>query len=533
MRFPARATAGLIGFFCLAACLSVPAQAEWLRAESDHFIIYADDKVKDVEKFSQMLERYHSAMALLLPREVPKPSPSARLTIFVVGSAREISKLAGSSRVAGFYTPRASGSFAFVPDVSASTRELDFSMIVLLHEYTHHYLISSTVFAWPKWVDEGAAEFFASAQFPSDGGVKIGLPAMHRSYELSVIDDVPIRELLAPDDFSARNPERYDAFYGRAWTLYHFLTFSQERKGQLSAYLRAISAGAGSLEAANAVFGDLDRLDRELDSYLRQSRMTSLNLPADWIKPGPTTITTLSAGMNAVLPLKIRSKRGVDEEEALAILPEIRAVAERFPDDPGVLEALAEAEYDAGNDEQAIAAADRALALDASAKNALVQKGYAMFRLAEAADREAIDEAFSAAMKPFQALNALETDHPLPLIYYYRSFSYRGESAPELARHALERASQLAPFDQGLSLEVAHMLAYEGKIGLARVYLERLAADPHRGGPSQLASRLLGSLDGVEEGTSTPLVDNKPEMELAAPLTKGLPHGDHGGHHAH
>lgn len=513
MKHLAAFAARFIAIALLAAAPLAPAQAAWHRAESDHFIIYADDSAKDIEKFSQMLERYHAAMTLLLPRDVPKPSPSGRLTIFAVGSERDVGKLAGASRVAGFYTPRASGSFAFVPDISASTRELDFSMIVLLHEYTHHYMISSSAFAWPKWVNEGAAEFFASAQFPSDGGVKIGLAAQHRAYELTVIDDVPIRELLAPEEFPERDQEKYDAFYGRAWTLYHYLTFSEERKGQLSAYLKAISAGSTSLEAGAAVFGDLDRLERELDGYLRQSRITSFNLPPEWIKPGPTTVTALSEGMGEVMPLKIVSKRGVGREEALELVVKVRAVAERFADDAGVFEALAEAEYDAGNDAEAIAAADRALALDSTATNALVQKGYALFRAAYDTDGDEMQAAFSAAMAPFRQLNTLENDHPLPLIYFYRSYTGRGEEPTDLARHALERASQLAPFDKGLTLDVARMLAREGKVSLSRVYLGRLAADPHRGKLAQVATDFLDQLEFVEEGTQTVLRRSSSEEE--------------------
>lgn len=498
------ATAARLIALVFIACIPLSsAHADWHKAESDHFVIYADDSAKDIERFSQMLERYHSAMTLLLPRDVAKPSPSARLTIFVVGSERQVGKLAGSSNVAGFYSPRASGSVAFVPDITASTGELDFSMIVLLHEYTHHYLISSAVFAWPKWVNEGAAEFFASAQFPSSGGVKIGRAAQHRAYELIEIDNVPIRELLAPEEFAERDPDKYDAFYGRAWMLYHYLTFNEERKGQLAAYLKAISAGSTSLEAAEAVFGDLKQLDRNLDSYLRQSSITSFNLPAEWIKPGATAVTELSEGMSEVMPLKIISKRGVGREEALELVTKVRAVAERFPDDAGVFEALAEAEYDAGNDAEAIAAADRALALDSSPKDALVQKGYALFRTAHDTQDEEMAPAFAAAMKPFQQLNKLENDHPLPLIYFYRSYTGRGEEPTELARHALERASQLAPFDKGLTLDVATMMAEEGKISLSRVYLRRVAADPHRGELSQVANDFLEQLESVEDGTKT------------------------------
>ncbi len=205
--------------------------------------------------------------------------------------------------------------------------------------------------------------------------------------------------------------------------------------------------------------------------------------------------------MNEMMDVMLRSRRGVNREQALALLPDARAIAAKFPDDGGVLAALAEAEYDAGNDAEAIAAADAAIALDPSQTNAYVQKGFAQFRIAEDADPGAVDEAFVAAMKPFEALNAIENDHPLPLIYYYRSFVQRRREPDENARAALEHASRLAPFDQDLRLNVAMMMISERKNTLARLTLAPLAADPHGSGRSERAKQLMAVLEQTPDGT--------------------------------
>ena len=103
-------------------------------------------------------------------------------------------------------------------------------------------------------------------------------------------------------------------------------------------------------------------------------------------------------------------------------------------------------------------------------------------------------------MKPFQALNRIENDHPLPLIFFYRSFMARSKEPSELARHALERASQLAPFDEGLAFQVAVMQAGEGKIALARQNLGAIAANPHGGKLADMSRRFDKALSEVEEG---------------------------------
>lgn len=487
----------LMAFFGFAA----PAKAAWYEASSDHFVIYADDREEDIREFAENLERYHSALAFLIGRDMAKPSPSNRLVIFVVGSQRDIRRLAGndSRSIAGFYVPRAGASRAFVQDIRMGSEHPTFSTTVLLHEYAHHFLISSSPFAMPRWLSEGSAEFFASTSFNRDGSVQLGRPALHRAGELAYANDVTIDELLDAELYESRRSKRYDAFYGRSWALYHYLNFNEARAGQLTEYWNRVARGVSSLEAGRSVFGDLATLDREVDRYLKQRRMMSLKLPPEWITIGEVRLRALPEGEAEMMDVRIRSQRGVDRETAPAVLEDARRIAARYPNDPGVLTALAEAEYDAGNDAEAIAAADGALALDPGRANAYVQKGFALFRMAQDADDD--EAAYAQAMAPFSALNAIENDHPLPLMYYYRSFTERGARPNETAREALQQAAGLAPFDHPLAMSVAVMHANLGEIALASQALAPVAANPHGGGMAESARRLLTSLDGAEEGT--------------------------------
>lgn len=506
--FQVRRIGWLAAFVTALMGLAAPAQAGWVKAESPHFVVYADDSERDVRHFAERLERFHAAMAFILGRQdATSPSPSNRVVIFAVGSEARVQKLLGdkSGTVAGYYLPRAGASRAFVPSVKVGGNDQDFSSVVLLHEYAHHFLISSDRFVMPRWMREGAAEFFASAKFDLDGSVGIGRPANHRAAELTHAADVTVAELLDHKLYTARKDKRYNSFYGRSWALYHYLTFEDlqdgPRAGQMRAYVAALMSGKSETAAA-AAFGDLKLLEKDLDGYIKRRRLTFIDLPAGKLPAPRVTTTVLSAGEGAVMPLRIRSQRGVNREQALALLSEVRAVAARYPADAAVLTALAEAEYDAGNNQAAIAAADKAIALDRSQANAYVQKGYALFSLAQAAPADKQAAAYRAAMRPFQALNKLENDHPLPLIYHYRSYTQQGLEPSELARHALERASTFAPFDQGLAFETAVMQAREGQIALARANLAILAANPHGGALATTSQKLAEQLANAPEGTA-------------------------------
>lgn len=492
--------------------LTTKAQAAWHEASSDHFVIYADDSEKDIRRFAENLERYHSAMTVLVGRKTNVPSPSNRVTIFVVGSRGEMRELSGSRRVGGFYIPRAGGSRAFVQDIRNQSGYPHFSTVILLHEYAHHFLISSSRFAMPRWLSEGAAEFFSAASFNKDGSVLIGRPARHRAYELASRDFPTAEELLDPALKLKNRGEDDKGFYARSWLLYHYLTFSEERIGQLNQYWQSVASGTSSIDAGREVFGDLRQLEKELDAYQRQRRMFTFNLTPEKLSTGgEITLRRLPKGEAEMMELRIVSQRGVDTEQAAELVVEAREIAAMYPDDPGVLAALAEAEYDAGNDDAAIAAADKAIALDPARTNPYVQKGYALFRKAADADDAAV--AFDAAMEPFSQLNKRENDHPLPLIYYYRSYAQRGVEPPENAKMALERAAVLAPFDHGLWLQVAVMQAQEGKLELAKFSLKPLAANPHGGRSAEAAAKFLDALSNLPEGTELNLRSGRSRVE--------------------
>lgn len=470
-----------------ALLLSAPAQAEWLEASSAHFVVYADDSERDVRKFSEQLERFHAAMARVTGLDAAPPSPSNRVTVYMVRNQRQIARLAGDRDIGGFYIPRAGRSAAFVPRVNVRGNAPDFSMIALLHEYAHHFLFSSSDFPTPRWFGEGGAEFFASAKFTADGGVSIGMVANHRAYGLVATRSIKVADLV-DTNYRVRTPQEQDSFYSKSWLLYHYLAFEPERRGQMLAYLLAIAGGKSSRAAAEEVFGDLDRLERDLDAYIDRRTLLSLRFGPDQFDIGPVAIRRLTAGEEEIMPVRVISKRGVGREEALEILQDARAVAARHPGDAAVLAALAEAEYDAGNDAEAIAAADAALALDPNQVNAYVQKGYALFRRAAGADDPV--EAYREAVEPFIALNQLENDHPLPLIYFFRSFAESGREPPENAVLGLQRAAELAPFDLDLRLNLATLYLQNGQTGLARANFLPIAYNPH-GGPRADGARAV------------------------------------------
>lgn len=490
-----------------------------MEASSPNFVVYSDDSESSLRIFTERLELYHEALELLTGGDVPAPSPSNRLTIFVMRDQRSVQRLHGASNIAGFYRPRAGASVAVVPDVENVTGSQAFSMQVLLHEYAHHFLIANTSYAVPRWFGEGSAEFYASAVFHRDGRLQLGMPNHARAGELAYASNVTAEELLDPAAYAARHQGAGNAFYGKAWALYHYLVMDRTRSGQLGTYLQALAQGQGARRAAETAFGDLAVLEREVKSYLRRPSMSTLNIQAGRLQGGAVALRRLRDGEAAMMPVRIRSQSGVTPEIAAELVADARRIAARFPDDAAVMTALAEAEYDADNFGPAIAAADAALAIDPGQANAYIQKGYALF--AQASSAEDRNQAYRAAVAPFLALNAREPDHAIPLIYFYRSFLGRGEAPNDNAMAALERAARIAPYDRGLQVEMARQHLRLGLLEKARNSLLPIAAAPHGGAMAERARLAIERIDAGQAVDDTALL--RPAPSDAAPGSAAEP----------
>jgi tetratricopeptide (TPR) repeat protein len=287
---------------------------------------------------------------------------------------------------------------------------------------------------------------------------------------------VSIERLLDSKLYAAKKSKEYDNFYGRAWLLFHYLFTDDGRRQQIVDYLNRLNRGEAELAAATAAFGDLKALDKALDAYLRQRKMLYLRITADRLTVGPITVRKLGNGEAASIPVRIRSKRGVDEKSAAEVVLEAREVALKFPEEPAVQAALSEAEYDAGDDEAAIRAADKALAADAHNMTALIQKGYALTRIAT---KTKTADAWRAARKHFVSVNQIENDHPIPLIYYYLSFVQQGKDPTKAALDGLEWALELAPYDPNVRMMLASQQMRDKRFAEAIRTISPLAYSPH------------------------------------------------------
>jgi tetratricopeptide (TPR) repeat protein len=476
--------------------LSSPAAAKWREAKTDHFVIYSEESTGDLRAFAERLERFDSAMRYI--RQVPAAELGAasRVTVYVVGGVNSVQRLAGdkSGMVAGFYIPRAAGSVAVVPRRAGSGQQWDMNAeTVFFHEYGHHFFYQNFAGAFPSWFSEGFAEFHSTARFDPDGSVGLGLPALHRAYGLGAFNGLSVDNMVSMTGETRLRPEQTELLYGKGWLLTHYLTFEEKRAGQLGNYLKLINQGQPSREAALTAFGDLKKLDGELEDYMRRRRLSFVRIAPGAIRTGPIAIRDLRAGEEAVMQLRIRSDRGVDEKQAKEVMTEMRRRAAPYPGDPAVQAQLAEAEYDAGNYAEADAAADRAISAEATHLDALIYKAMARMKLAEDSNDAT---KWREVRRLIGAANRVDPDHPEPLILFYTSYMRQGIAPTRNAVDGLNRAFELAPQDNSLRMAAAYQYLQDDKADDARAALAPIAFHPHGGETRKFAASVIAAIDG-------------------------------------
>jgi len=477
------------------------AAAQWLEISSDHFVIYSDQKEKVVKGFAERLERFHAAMEHVFAQPPAKPGPSNRVTVYVVSSPAKVRQILGTDNryINGIYIPRAGGSVALIPSLRGALQFELTGETVLYHEYAHHFMTANlTNRPYPRWFSEGFAEFFANVLFRDDGSVVIGTAATYRQAELIDAPHVPIRKFLSFDGGGDAN-SLYTSFYGQSWVLFHYLLMAPERGGQWLKYLDLLTEGRPALDAAEGAFGDLDQLDKDMDRYMRRASLNARVVAGNTLTIGPITVRKLRAGEAEMMPIMMESNVGVSREEALKLLPEARRVAGLHADDATVLTALAEAEFDAGNDDAAIAAADAALAIDPKQVNAHIQKGYALSHKVESGALP--KEAWKDVRRQFIKANGVENDHPVPLVQFYLTYVKQGERPTRNAIDGLEWAMELAPFDASLRWLVAQQMISDARYREAAQMLGPLAYSPHPGKNTEAALRLLKDVEAKLESS--------------------------------
>lgn len=484
-----------------ALLVASPAAAEWREVETAHFRIISESDPAEVEKFAVHLESYDKLMRMATGIAEDNP---VKVRIYEMAGTGEIEKALDqhNSGIAGFYDSNSLGAFAVTPRKVRDAGRYFTPMLVLQHEYAHHFMLQYFPAIYPSWYVEGFAELIGSSKMLDDGRIGYGMPALHRGNEINA-HWVPLQELLTKEKVVHLDT------YAQGWALTHFLTFDKKRSGQLRQYLAALGRGK-SLEQAAAAFGDLETLNREARRYVTAGSFEYRPVKVEVAQPVAQRTRVLSAGEAALIPETIAFRdsdlsairKDSDRKDELGDrqrnLARIREKAARFANDPFAVQLLGEAEFSLDNFQQSEATVDRLLAIRPDDRDGMVRKSILMSRRAGTLSGPARAEQVKQARALAVRANRADPDDPDPLLAFYQSYNLTGERPTVAAIDGLMQAVSLMPRNSEARQLLVDQLARDRRYDEAIAWLMPVANSPHRSPRREAARQQMEQLKAAK-----------------------------------
>lgn len=488
--------------------LAGPAQATWVRVETDRFVVYGHGGETSVRDFATKLTTYDWVLRSFHPSTKDRPALT-KVQVFLLSDVGELQRVAPLSRPStqGFYSAVNEGVFAFAvnsPDFGGDD--------VLFHEYAHHFMLENFPTAYPAWFIEGWAEYFMTTEITKEH-VKIGGYNPARAFAIFNETWLPMSELLARSTAETR-PSRVNAYYSEAWLLTHYMRSDPTRARQLDQALRAIADGKDPVKSMEeATGGSLERLAASLRRY---RKLQTIQFDNPGLVP-KMAVTVLPRSADDLLLDSVRLVLSPTGRVDAGFLNGVRRKAARYPGDRFAEQTLARAEFVMGDVAAGEAIMKRRLEAQANDLEDLLLAGTGQL-MAGMRDR-AVQEARYRAARPLLGKAYGLDKNDFRTLYAYalsRSIEPKYPNDNDLA--ALREAHYLAPSVQEITFRYGAGLLQKGQRADAVRMLTPLINDPHGG---EMAAQVRTML---EQGGAGSLPDAGSSQDAAkSPQPSGQP----------
>jgi hypothetical protein len=381
--------------------------------------------------------------------------------------------------------------------------------------YAQHFLMTYYPAAYPRWYLDGFGQIFGTMAVKGDTIIEFGRAPDGANMVMHEFGPYPIKDVL-DDSYLTERPHKTGWTPIHAWALTHFLFFSDTRRPQLRQYLTARADGKDAATAAQ-IFGDQKALSQEMRSYFYH-RKPYLQISYDPAKIEQPIVRRLreseaafvkgrlELGARVELPPLPAADAGPEQariltrarQEALRLrtdwLADLRRDAAHYPNELEAQLLLAEAECRSDNGAQCVSAAEEALAFAPDNSAALAWKGSGQAQLALAAPTAQRAALLRSARRTIAQANRADSENPLPLLAFYRSFAEAGETPPDIAIEGLMKAVDSVPAAPGPRLMLGEALVRRGNAEAARRALIPVANGAYASPEGQQARMLLSTL---------------------------------------
>jgi hypothetical protein len=245
----------------------------WIEIRSPRFTIVTDSSEKQGRRIAAQFER----MRVVFQQTYSQLEDDSESQVFVLAVTHkdQFRALEPSSYVSKKSLPR-HGMFVHASEKNYVLMRLDSEAgnpyPVVYHEYTHLFFRQADE-RIPLWLNEGLAEFYQNIEI-YDQDVLLGEPNQQHLMLLRQEKLLPLTTLFRVDEKSPYYLEekKGSIFYAECWALIHYLTLKDygEKTSKVLEYTGMVNHNVDPVTAAVSVFGDLRKLQRNLELYIEQ-----------------------------------------------------------------------------------------------------------------------------------------------------------------------------------------------------------------------------------------------------------------------
>lgn len=263
---------------------SMSAIAKTIEVKTENFIFIGDVRESDAKYLVGELETYRSAILQLLGQVSSiEPIP---VRIYTAKNKSELEKLTGRTGIGGVYTSNIEGPI-FILNSRNGFRRGKQARHIALHEYTHHLLATYTDKVFPRWYNEGFANYLSTFEKNKKGQLLIGKPynpygvalSQKRWMPMSIVTNSVRNYPFKANSKSKKGVQPAHYFYAQSWLAVHYIQSTKGKSAKMAAYLKRLNEERRPENAFAEAFGTSpEDFEKTLRAYYKKNRFSVLKI---------------------------------------------------------------------------------------------------------------------------------------------------------------------------------------------------------------------------------------------------------------
>ncbi|WP_443751092.1 hypothetical protein [Asticcacaulis solisilvae] len=376
---------------------------KWVRAESQHFVVYSDAARPDVELVMTKMERFWLTLRAFSHADIDAPADAPKQVLYYLADEQALGLVdpQDPDYAIGLYTSCADAQAGFgvhmyyaeQPKLALEKRPENEGLSYIYQAYARDFFRRHATANTPLWFVEGYAQYFSTARFDGNqiivGMAPNALGTLLQRLGAGYMYSLDYADVLVGNDNEGTNQAGAagirNEFEARSWVLTHWILSNKDNLKKFQAYLQAVGDGQDRVKAFKAAF-DLTpgQLNHILWAYVR--KLEALKLSVKTVPDADISVAQMPVSAEHLLMTEAALKACPSDARGQDLLKTARDEAAKYPGDAYARTVLARAEAGFGDAAQAKTILDGLIAASTQDAELYALKGKALLRSGAAKD---------------------------------------------------------------------------------------------------------------------------------------------------